>query len=163
VIQVLGGGGAILTTPAIATEHRSTCQRGMRPIWHTDVPSEPNDRRRLHDDPLGVEDHAVGKDDLGLLLEHQDHRPARRNDRQGRVRRVEDERTSHGTSVTANTAVADVGVEVRTTTARHLNHNGVICSMRRRIGRARCLELRIGAARGVRGCDRSVVFIRISS
>ncbi len=106
MVKVLGGPAAVLTAPPVTGEHRPARERSMRTIRHANVPAEPDDRRCFHDDPLGVEDHSVGKDDFGLLLEDQHDGPARGNHRQWRVRRVEDERTSHGPSVTANIPLA---------------------------------------------------------
>ena len=123
---------------------RAKTARRVRGAWDrygiAHVPAEPNDRRRLQHEALGMEHHPVRHDDLGLVLEDEHDRPPGGHHRQRRVGSVQDERTSHAPECSRSYHV----------TAGRRGESQA-CNLRtRRWGRpGRCLELRTGAARGV--------------
>ena len=109
VIEVLGRCRAVLTRPFVACEHRASGERGMRTVGHAYVPAEPHDGRSLHRDRRRAEHHAVGDDDLGLLLQHQHHRATRGNDREGRIGHVQHEGAAHAGQSSFQLRVRDQG------------------------------------------------------
>src|SRR5881628_3008215 len=56
VIEVLGRGTAVLASPGVAREDRPPRQRCVRTERDVDEVAKTDDRRRLHHDPLAVED-----------------------------------------------------------------------------------------------------------
>jgi len=82
VVDVLGGGPAVLALVGVPDEHRTPGQRGARPVGDLDEVGEPDDRWNRHAELLGVVGLAVGLDDLSLGLEHQHDRAAGGHDAQ---------------------------------------------------------------------------------
>ncbi len=98
MIQVLRGGATVLARMPVPGEDRPARQRSSRAEGDLDVVAEAHDGRRLQGDALRPEDRPVLRDDLGLLLEDEHDRPLRCDHREGLVRGVENERSSHGRS-----------------------------------------------------------------
>ncbi len=120
VIEVLRRRTAVLTTPIVASEDGSPRQRRRGSIRHADEVAQPQDRRSVHLDPLGAEPLTVRDDDLGLLLQHEDDRPPRRDDCERLVRRVEHQSSSHRGPASIRTALTGLGCLNRA------NHDDVI-------------------------------------
>src|SRR6266508_723173 len=99
MVQVLGGRAAVLTGPLVAREHGPAGKRRVRAMGDLHEGPQAQDRGRVDVQALGSEDLPVGDQDLGLLLQHQDHGPSRSHHREWLVRRVEHERSSHGASI----------------------------------------------------------------
>jgi hypothetical protein len=60
---------------------------------------------------LRPEDLAVGLQDLGLLLEDEDHRPPRSDHREGLERSVEDQRSSQRTTLSVTEMIQAASAE----------------------------------------------------
>jgi len=122
VIQVLGGGPAVLALPAIPREHRPPRERRVGAEGNVDEVSEADDGWRFQRDALTVEDRAVRLHDLGLLFEHEHDGSPRGDDRERQFGRVEDEGASHGGECTRCSWLDGL--------ASRANHNVVICAAR---------------------------------
>ena len=75
-------------------EDRAARQRDPVAVRHAHEVHEPDHRRHGKGGALGVELGAVARDDLGLLLEHEDDRPADRHDAERLEAGVEQQRSS---------------------------------------------------------------------
>src|SRR5439155_6728599 len=78
-----------------AREHCPPRERRAGPVRDADEVPQLHDRRRGDLEPLGAEHDAIGRDDVRLLLEDEDHGPARGNDGQRLERNVDDQRSAH--------------------------------------------------------------------
>ena len=98
MVEVLRRRPAVLARPGVTCEDGTPRQR--RPGAERDLHevAQAHDARRLELQVLGAEDHPVGGDDLGLLLEDEHDGTARAHDGERRVRGVEDQRATHGDS-----------------------------------------------------------------
>jgi len=95
VIEVLGRRAAVLAGPRVPGENGAPGEWGLGPVRDPDEVPEPEYRWSFDLVPLGTEDHAIGDDDLRLLLQDEHHRPPGGHDCQRLVGRVEYERSSH--------------------------------------------------------------------
>src|SRR5581483_9807335 len=96
VVDVLGVGTAVLAPVTVAGEHSPTVQR--RPGAERDLYEvrEANHRGHGERGPFRVQLLVGGVQDLGLLLQHEHHRPPNGHDAQRLVGRVEHQRLGHG-------------------------------------------------------------------
>jgi hypothetical protein len=93
MVEVLGRATAVLTAVAVAGEHGPARQRYPRSERDPDELDEADHRRCRDRGALGAERGAVVLDDLGLVLEHEDHGPAGRDDAEGLEGGIEQERS----------------------------------------------------------------------
>ncbi len=95
VVDVFRRRPAVLTAVVVAGEDGPAVEGGPGPVWHLHEMGQADHRGGGHHRALGVQRTVAGVEDLGLLLQDQYHRPPHRDDTQGLVRRVEDERLRH--------------------------------------------------------------------
>jgi hypothetical protein len=96
VVEGLGRARAVLALVLVADEHRPPAQRHVALVGDPDELAEPDDRRHLDHEPLGVERDARLVDDLGLVGEDEHGRPPTRDDAEGLIGDVEHEGPAHG-------------------------------------------------------------------
>ncbi len=94
VVDVLRRAAAVLAALAVAGEHGPARERHAGPVRDPHEVGQPDHRRHREAQALGVELGVVARDDDGLLLQDQHHRPPNRDDAQRLEAGVEHQRSS---------------------------------------------------------------------